>query len=77
MDIYASAFVGALMSGKKTLASAKIACDYTLDCIKNTQGDKKHWYGAKFEPSLPYLMELLGKEESIARIRKGIELLSK
>jgi pyridoxine kinase len=60
-DIYASAFVGALMSGKKTLASAKIACDYTLDCIKNTQGDKKHWYGAKFEPSLPYLMELLGK----------------
>ncbi|MBO5224364.1 MAG: pyridoxamine kinase [Clostridia bacterium] len=60
-DIYASAFVGALACGKKNFAAGKIAADYTLQCIKDTQGDKKHWYGAKFEPSLPYLMKLLGK----------------
>ena len=60
-DIYASAFVGALLTGRKTLSAAKIACKYTLDCIKNTQGDSTHWYGAKFEPSLPYLMKLLNK----------------
>lgn len=60
-DIYASAFVGALACGKKNFVAGKIAADYTLQCIKDTQGDKKHWYGAKFEPSLPYLMKLLGK----------------
>lgn len=60
-DIYASAFVGALACGKKNFAAGRIAADFTLECIKNTQNDKKHWYGAKFEPSLPYLMKLLGK----------------
>ncbi len=58
-DIYASAFVGALLRGKKTFKASTIAADYTVQCIKNTQGDKKHWYGAKFETALPYLMQLL------------------
>ncbi len=59
-DIYASAFVGALACGKNKFTAGKIAADFTLQCIKDTQGDKKHWYGAKFEPSLPYLMKLIG-----------------
>ena len=60
-DIYASAFVGALLSDKDTLTAATIACDYTLECIKNTQGDDSHWYGAKFEPRLSYLIKKLEK----------------
>ncbi len=56
-DIYASAFVGAFMSGKSAKRSAKIAGDFTALCIKNTIGDKEHWYGAKFEPFLNKLIK--------------------
>lgn len=58
-DIYASAFTGALMNGKSIFDSAKIAADYTLKCIINTQGDANHWYGAKFETALRDLMDML------------------
>ena len=51
-DVYASAFVGALMNDKSLYDSAKIAADYTVKCIENTQGDASHWYGAKFETAL-------------------------
>ena len=43
-DIYASAFVGALMNDKTIFDAAKIAADYTVQCIINTQGDTEHWY---------------------------------
>ena len=56
-DVYASAFVGALLSGKGSYDSAAIAADYTLKCIQNTVDDEEHWYGVKFEPVLPYLIE--------------------
>ena len=55
-DIYASAFVGALVRGKSAFESAKIAADYTLACIKATAEEDNHWYGAKFETSLPLLI---------------------
>ncbi len=58
-DVYASAFVGALMNKKSLFDSAKIAADYTLKCIENTAGDKNHWYGVKFETALGYLIEKL------------------
>ncbi len=58
-DVYASAFVGALANGKSIFDSAKIAGDYTLECIKVTQNDPTHWYGVKFELALPYLINLL------------------
>lgn len=58
-DIYASAFVGALMNDKSVYESAKIAADYTVKCIINTQGDADHWYGAKFETALGDLMKML------------------
>ncbi len=60
-DIFASAFTGALTCGKSPYESAKIAADYTLLCIKASQGDESHRYGAKFEPMLPSLAKLLGK----------------
>ena len=58
-DIYASAFVGALLRGKTAYDAAGIAAEYTLRCIENTQDDPEHWYGVKFEPVLPYYIERL------------------
>lgn len=58
-DIYASAFTGAMMRGHNAFDSARIAADYTVKCIENTQGDKDHWYGAKFESALPELIKAL------------------
>lgn len=56
-DIYASAFTGALLNGKSPIDAAKIAADFTLLCIENT--DSSHWYGAQFEKALPALPAML------------------
>jgi pyridoxine kinase len=58
-DIYASAFVGAIVRGKKAFEAAKIAADYTVECIRDTASEAGHWYGAKFEPSLYKLNGML------------------
>lgn len=55
-DVYASAFVGALMNGKTPEDAARIAADYTYQCILNTRDDADHWYGVKFETALEQLM---------------------
>lgn len=55
-DVYASAFVGALMREKSPYEAAKIAADYTVDCIKATAEEDNHWYGAKFESELGKLI---------------------
>ena len=60
-DIYASAFTGALMNDKDIFEAARIAADYTVRCIINTQGDESHWYGAKFETALRDLMDMLAE----------------
>lgn len=58
-DVYASAFVGALMNGKTAEDAARIAADYTYQCILNTCDDPDHWYGVKFETALKDLIEML------------------
>ena len=58
-DIYASAFIGALMRGKSAYDAAKIAADFTLLCIKETLKEPEHWYGVKFEPVLGDLIGAL------------------
>ena len=58
-DVYASAFVGALMNDKSAEESARIAADYTVKCIENTQDDPTHWYGVKFETALKDLIMML------------------
>lgn len=59
-DIYASAFTGAVLNGKTAYESAKIAADYTLECIKATLTEEdNHWYGSKFEPSLYSLIKMI------------------
>ena len=55
-DIFSSAFVGAIMNGLSTKRSIKVAADYTLQCIINTQGDQDHWYGVRFETALKDLI---------------------
>ena len=56
-DVYASAFVGAYLNGRTLSDAARIAADYTLSCIRTTQGDPDHWYGVKFERLLPELAQ--------------------
>lgn len=58
-DIYASAFVGAITRGKSAYESAKIAADFTMECIKATAKEDNHWYGAKFETELGKLIAML------------------
>ena len=58
-DIYASAFVGALVRGKSAYDAARIAADFTLACIRESQKTPDHWYGARFEPVLGELINLL------------------
>ncbi len=60
-DVYASAFVGALMHGKSEQEAACIAADFTVLCIERTQGDPNHWYGVKFELALPDYIDILRK----------------
>ena len=59
-DVYAAAFVGALLNGRDAYEAAAVAADYTVLCIEATQGDASHWYGVKFEKELPVYMKLLG-----------------
>lgn len=56
-DVYASAFVGAYVKEHSLYDAAAIAADYTIECIKNTEGDNSHWYGVKFETALKTLIE--------------------
>ena len=58
-DIYASAFVGALMRGKDANDAARIAADFVLECIKESAKDPAHTYGARFEPVLSKLIQML------------------
>ena len=60
-DIYASAFVGAFVRGKSAYDAAKIAADYTVECIKATAEEENHWYGAKFEPVLMKLIQAINE----------------
>ena len=58
-DVYASAFVGALLRGKSAYDAARIAGDFVLACIKETAKHENHWYGVAFEPVLGKLIEML------------------
>ncbi len=58
-DIYASAFVGALVRGKSAYEAAAIAANYTMECINATAKLDNHWYGAAFEPVLAKLISAL------------------
>ena len=58
-DIYASAFVGAKLRGKTAMEAAKIAANYVVECILESKNDPDHTYGARFEPVLGKLIQML------------------
>lgn len=58
-DVFSSSMFGALMLGKSLYESMKIAVENTVNCIKHTIGDEKHWYGVKFEECIPDLVKML------------------
>ena len=61
-DVFASVCVGALMNGKDLAGALKIAVDYTLECIRETQNDPDaRWYGVNFESAIPMLVHSLGR----------------
>ena len=60
-DIYASVFTGAYLHGMSAYQAAKLAADFTLQCIENTISDPSHWYGVKFETVLPELADRIKK----------------
>lgn len=55
-DIFAAGFTGALLRGKSIQESAKIAADFTAECIFITESDPSNRYGVKFEPALSGLI---------------------
>ena len=58
-DIFAACFTGALMRGISLYSAVEIAAKFTCRCIENTRENPAHWYGVKFEPVLPELMNML------------------
>ena len=61
-DIFASAFVGALMNGKDMYKSAIIASKYVCESLKLTLDDpNRNWYGLNFETAIPFLLEEVKK----------------
>jgi pyridoxine kinase len=61
-DIFSSTCVGAMMNGLDWKDAAKVAADYTAECIRLTLEDpSKPWYGVNFEQAIPYLVKRIGK----------------
>ena len=59
-DVFASAFTAAVLGGKTIKDSAKVAVDFTLDCIRRTLKDNSdRRYGVNFENELSTLIKYL------------------
>ncbi len=61
-DLFASAFLGALMRGRSLGDSLKVAADFIVECIRATldnPADRK--YGVNFEQMIPYLVDRMDK----------------
>lgn len=61
-DLFAAAFTGLLLTGKTMYDSACRAANFTCKAIARTAAHRTHWYGLQFEPILPELMEMCGRE---------------
>ncbi len=59
-DVFASSLLSALLREKTLTESAKIACDFTAECVNATrQTTPQVNYGVRFETVLPELMKKL------------------
>ncbi len=68
-DIFASAFVGALMREKTAEDAARIAADFVAESILATE--ESHWYGVRFESAIPGLVEALKNSDDKESLRNG------
>ena len=51
-DIFSSVLIANLLEGKDLRACLEDACEFIVDCIKETMPDESHGYGVKFEQVL-------------------------
>ncbi|MDE6372621.1 MAG: bifunctional hydroxymethylpyrimidine kinase/phosphomethylpyrimidine kinase [Clostridia bacterium] len=58
-DVFASTLTGALANGLDLSQSLDLAVKYTQKTVEVTSQDSSHWYGLKFEKTIPYLIQLL------------------
>ena len=58
-DLFASAFVGALLRGRTIPEAAKLGAEMVSTSIRNSLEDPDHWYGVKFETAIPWLVSQL------------------
>ena len=61
-DMFASAFCGALASGREMMDAGILAARFVGRCIEETQENPVHWYGVRFEPVLGELQRLLTED---------------
>ena len=61
-DLFASAFVGSYLRGKRLEQAARLGADMVCRSIENSLSDPDHWYGVKFETAIGWLTEELAKE---------------
>lgn len=54
-DVFTAAFAGLAFNLKDRAECAKVATEFTLECIRNTLADEKHFYGLHFEECLGML----------------------
>ena len=60
-DVFASAFVGAVLRGRSAARAAALAADVVCEAIRRTEPG--HWYGVSFELAIPYLIRQLEEDE--------------
>lgn len=51
-DIFSSIIIGNILNGLDLRTNLDKACQFIIDSIKNTNNDKSHWYGVKYEEIL-------------------------
>ena len=62
-NLFSSVFAGAILNGKSDIESIKLAADFVVAVIKNTNNNRiKDRNGIKFEKYLPNLMKAFEKE---------------
>lgn len=62
-DLFASAVLGAMISGKSVPDAMALAVDYVAEVMKETLADPDHvWYGVNFESAFPWLFRRIYDE---------------
>lgn len=59
-DLFASVFSGMMTLGRSVESSARLAADFTCDCVRHSMHcDDHRWYGVDYEAMIPQLVRRL------------------